>query len=118
MLKPSDPPTGPAGAGDERPVGELVHQLVEDGKSYAAAELGLVKAIASHKASLAALPAALLGAALVLVIAGASALGVGVAMALASFVGPLLGGLIAFLLFAAVAGGLGWFAITKLRRDL
>lgn len=116
MLKPSDPP--PGGADDEKPVGELVHQLVEDGKSYARAELGLVKTIVAQKAGVLALPATLLGAALVLAIAGASALAVGIVAGLARWIGPVLAGLATFLLFGAVAGGLGWWAIQKAKRDL
>jgi len=37
MLKPADPGPPPA----ERPVGELVHELIEEGKAYARAEIGL-----------------------------------------------------------------------------
>lgn len=118
MLKPSDPSPAPPGAADERPVGELVHQLVEDGKDYARAELGLAKAIAARKAGLLALPAALLGVALVLVIAGASALAVSLVLALDHLIGPLLAGLAAFLVFGAIAGGLAWFAIRKARSSL
>ena len=49
-----------------------------------------------------------------LIIAGS----VGVAMALATLVGPLAGGIAAFLLFAAVAGGLAWYGAGRLRKDL
>lgn len=120
MLKPADPPapTEPAGAEDEKPIGELVHQLIEDGKDYARAELGLAKAIASQKAGVLTLPAALLGGAFVLLVAGASALAVSLVLALADSVGPLGAGLIAFLLFAAIAGGLAWWAIRTAKRDL
>jgi hypothetical protein len=37
--------------------------------------------------------------------------------ALSAFMHPLLAGLIAFLVFAAIAGGLGWFGAERLRRD-
>ena len=117
MLKPSDP-IDASGTGDERPIGELVHQLVEDGKSYAHAELGLARTIAAEKGKALALPAALFGAAFVLVLAGACALAVSVVLALDDFVGPLLAGVIALLLFAAVAGGLAWVAIGKIRSGL
>ena len=117
MLKPTEPDTAPE-PGDERPVGELVHQLVEDGKSYARAELGLVKAIATAKGKVLALPAALLAAAFVLAQAGVNALAVGVLLAVSEALGPLLAGLIAFLIFAAIAGGLAWWAIQKVKRDL
>lgn len=115
MLKPSDPSPAPPGAGDGRPVGELVHQLVEDGKDYARAELGLARAIAARKAGALALPAAMLGASLVLAIAAASALAVSLVLALAPLTGPLLAGLAAFLLFGGIAGGLAWFAVRRLR---
>jgi len=56
MLKPVDQAEPPR---EERPVGDLVHQLVEEGKAYARAEIGLAKAIAAAKAKALALPAAL-----------------------------------------------------------
>ena len=43
----------------ERPVGELVHELIEDGKAYARAEVGVVKAIARARGNALALPAGL-----------------------------------------------------------
>ena len=118
MLKPSDPAMVPAEPGEERPVGELVHQLVEDGKAYAQAELGLVKAIAGHTAGALALPAALFAAAFVLLQAGANALAVGVLLAIGLTLGPLLAGLLAFLVFGAIAGGLAWWAMKRINRDL
>ena len=57
MLKPVDPGPPPA----ERPIGELVHELIEEGKAYARAEIGLAKAIAAAKGKALALPAALFG---------------------------------------------------------
>ena len=38
---PNDP--GPQSADNERPIGELVHELIEDGKAYARAELGVAR---------------------------------------------------------------------------
>jgi hypothetical protein len=108
----------PPEPGEERPVGELVHQLVEDGKAYAQAELGLVKAIAGQKASALALPAALFAIAFLLLQAGVNALGVGVLLAIEPALGPLLAGVIAFLIFGALAGGLGWWAMKRINRDL
>ena len=52
MLKPADPGPPPP----ERPIGELVHELIEDGKAYARAEIGLAKAIAAAKGKALALP--------------------------------------------------------------
>jgi len=115
MLKATEQPPRD---GDERPIGELVHQLVEDGKAYARAEVGLVKAIATAKASALAMPAGLLVAALFIGMAALNALAFGVVLTLAKFVGPLLAGLIGLLIFAAIAGGLAWFAIGRIRSAL
>ena len=49
MLKPPNEPEGAPGDND-RAIGELVHELIEDGKAYARAEVGLVKAMAAAKA--------------------------------------------------------------------
>src|SRR5690348_1745278 len=103
MLKPADP--GPAPP--ERPVGELVHQLIEEGKAYAHAEIGLVKAIAAAKGKALALPAALFAVALLFALAAITALALGLVMALATLIGPLAGGLLGMLIFLAVAGALG-----------
>ena len=113
MLKPVDP--GPQGP--ERPVGELVHDLIEDGKAYARAELGLVKAIAAAKGKALALPVAMFGAAFICALAAVTALAVGVVIALETFIGPLAAGFVGMLIFAAIAGLLGWYGYKCLRRD-
>jgi Mg/Co/Ni transporter MgtE len=122
MLKPAEPamqPPEPASApGDERPIGEIVHQLVEEGKAYAQAELGVAKAIAAAKANILKVPAILLGAAFLLLQAAVTVLAVAVFLGLLALMGPILAGLLAFVIFAGLAGGLGWLAIDKLRRDL
>lgn len=118
MLKPADPRMAPSGPHEERPVGELVHQLIEHGKAYARAEIGLVKAIATAKAGALAMPAGLLVLAMFMVGAAFTALAVGVTMVLATFLGPLAGGFVGFLIFAAIAGGLAWFAYSKIRSSL
>ena len=117
MLKPPNDPEQTPGDSD-RPVGELVHELIEDGKAYARAEVSLVKAIATAKANALKLPAILFGIAFLLSLAAITALAVGVAMALATLIGPLAGAIAAFLLFAALAGGLAWYGIERLRKDL
>lgn len=114
MLKPVDPvPQRP-----ERPVGELVHELIEDGMAYARAEIGLVKAIAAAKGKALALPAGLFGAALLFALAGVTALAVGVVIALETFIGPLAAGFVGMLIFFGIAGGLGWWGYQRLRHDL
>ena len=112
MLKPADQPP------PERPVGEIVHELIEDGKAYARAEFGVAKAIAAAKARALALPAGLLGAAFALVQAAITALAVGVFAALYWVFGPVGAGIVAFLIFSALAGGLAWYAVQRLKRDL
>src|SRR3569623_1476683 len=115
MLKVTEQPQP---ADDERPIGELVHQLIEDGKAYARAEVGLVKAIATAKASALAMPIGLLVAALFIGMAALYALAFGIMLALVKLVRPLLAGVIGMLILAAVAGGLVWFAIGRIRSAL
>lgn len=115
MLKPGEhmQPAPP-----ERPVGELVHQLLEEGKAYARAEVGLVKAIASAKGKALALPAGLLGAAFFFVQAAITILAVGVFAMLQWAIGTILAGFVTFLIFAGIAGALVWYALKRLKQDL
>jgi sorbitol-specific phosphotransferase system component IIBC len=120
MLKRTDPggePPQPKGA-DEPSIGELVHELVEEGKAYAKAEIEVLKAIAAAKGKALIFPAILFVAAFILALAAVSALAVGVVIALAKFVGPLAAGVIGLLIFAAIAGGCGWYGSKRLERDL
>src|SRR5689334_192345 len=112
MLKPADPGPPPP----ERPVGELVHELIEQGKAYARAEIGLARAIATAKGKALALPAAMFGAAFICALAAVTALAVGVVIALAKFIGPLAGGLVGMLIFLGLAGGIGWYGYNRLMR--
>ena len=114
MLKPADPGPPPP----ERPVGELVHELIEEGKAYARAEIDLAKAIAEAKARALVLPATLFATAFVFALAAVTALALGVVLALAKFIGPLLAGIVGLIVFAAIAGGLGWYGAERLTRDL
>lgn len=111
MLKPADPNA-------ERPIGELVQELVEEGKAYAKAELDVAKAIATAKGRALIVPAMLFGLAFVLSLAAVTALAVGVVIALAKYVGPLAAGIVGLLIFLAIAGGCGWYGYQRLRRDL
>ena len=113
MLKPVDP-----GPDQERPIGDLVHELIEEGKAYARAEIGLAKAIATAKGKALIVPAILFGTAFILSLAAVTALAVGVVMALAKFIGPLAAVFIGMLIFAAIAGLLGWYGAQRLSRDL
>jgi hypothetical protein len=115
MLKAADQ-AGPPD--EERPVGDLVHQLVEEGKAYARAEIGLAKAIAAAKGKALVLPAALFGAAFIFALAAITALAVGVVLALAKFLGPLLAGIAGLVIFAAIAGGLAWYGAERVKQAL
>lgn len=115
MLKPAEPPLPEPGG--ERPIGELVHQLVEEGKDYAKAELGVAKAIASAKAGSLKVPAILIGAAFMLLQAAVTVLAVALFLSLLPLIGPLLAGIAAFAIFAGIAAGLGWQAVQMIRRE-
>jgi hypothetical protein len=114
MLKPADPASEP----QERPVGELVHELIEEGKAYARAEIGLAKAIATAKGKALAWPAGLFLAALIVVQSAITALAVGVVLALETFIGPFAAGFVGMLIFMVLAGLIGWYGYQRLRRDL
>lgn len=116
MLKPpNDPPTQqPA----DETVGELVQRVIEDGKAYALAELDLAKALAADWLSGLKLPAILFGLAVILALGSVVALAYGVAAGLATLIGPVAGGFVAFLIFAATAGCLAWWAVSKIRELL
>ena len=113
MLKPAEPGPPPP----DRPVGELVSELIDEGKAYARAEIGLAKAIAAAKAKALALPAGLFAASFVFALAAITALAVGVVIALETFIGALAAGFVGMLIFAGVAAGLGWYGYERLRRD-
>jgi hypothetical protein len=101
-----------------RPVGVLVSELIDEGKAYARAEFALYKAIATAKAKALALPAGLFAAAFVFALAAVTALAVGVVLGLTKFIGPLAAGFIGLIIFAAIAGLLGWYGAERLKRDL
>lgn len=111
MLQAAD--TAPPG--EERPIGDLVSELVDEGKAYARAEVDLAKAIASAKANAAKTPAILFVVATFVAMAALNALAFGIVLALDTLMGPLLAGILAFVLIGAVAGLLGWLGVQKLR---
>jgi hypothetical protein len=115
MLKPPEPAREPQ---DERPIGELVQQVVEDAKAYARAELEVAKAIANAKLKALGLSAGLLFVAAMVAQAAITVLAVGLFIILSLVMHPILAGLIASLVFAGLAGGLGWYAVQRLKRDL
>jgi hypothetical protein len=113
MLKPANEPMQEPG--DERPIGEVVHQLIEEGKAYAKAEAELAKAQALARAAGLKAPAILLFSALLFAQAAVSVLAVTIALTLSPMIGPLGGGLVAVLLAGGAAAGLGWLGVQKLK---
>jgi hypothetical protein len=111
MLKPADVPP----ASSERPVGDLVHQLLEDGKAFARAEIDIAKAVATDKARAYRLPAILIAGSLFFLQSAITVLAVAVCLWLVPIIGPLLAGLVAFLLFGGIAGVMVWVGIRKIR---
>ncbi|MEA1071205.1 phage holin family protein [Sphingomonas sp. LY160] len=99
---------------DDRSVGELFSTLVDQGKAYARAEVGYVKASAEAKADRIKAPAGLLAAALLCVVAGTVVLFMTIALGLATLIGPVAGGAVATLLAFGLAGLLALIARNKL----
>jgi len=100
---------------DEKPIGELFGQLIDEGKAYAKAELGLAKASAEAKADEIKWPAILLFSALLFAQAAVTVAAITVAAALAGVIGRIPGGIVAFLLTAGVAYLLFAVAMAKLK---
>jgi hypothetical protein len=100
---------------EERPIGELFGQLIDESKAYAKAELGLAKASAEAKADEYKWPAILLFSALLFAQAAVTVAAVTIAISLATLIGPLAGGLVATLAAAGVAWLLYSVAINRLK---
>lgn len=115
MLKRTDPG---GEAPQERPIGDLVQQLVDDGKAYATAEIGVVQATLKAKGKALILPTSLFAVAFALVLAGITGLALGVFFELYRAMDPILAGVLALILFAGIAGGLVWYAVRRLKQIL
>ena len=113
MLKPAEP--DPNEGAEERPVGELVQQLIEDGKAYAHAELDYGKAVAAAKVETFKLPAILFAAAFLFLQAAIVLLGMTIYATLVSRLGPFLAGFLATLIMLGAAGGMAWYAVKRLK---
>ena len=103
----------PAGT-DESSLGELFGRLSDDARAYAAAEAKLYQAIARRRLSRARNGAIALVAAALLANAALIVLLVGLAMQLAKWVGPALGGLIVTVLALGIAFLLVRYGAAKL----
>jgi hypothetical protein len=114
MLKP--PNETMSGSGDEeRPIGEIVGQLIDEGKDYARAEIGLARANAMAKAEGYKLPAALFGVAVLLSQAAIAVLAFAAFLALAPRIGTVLAGLLVGIVVLGIAAGLVKLALRKLK---
>ena len=111
MLKPTDP----AAPDEERPIGEIVSDLVDEGKAFARAELNLAKAMAAARASALRAPLILLVAATFVAMAALNALAVAIFVLLAMVMNAVLAAILAFLLIGGTAALLGWLGYRKLR---
>lgn len=92
----------PAGT-QERSLGELFGQLSDDARGYAAAEARLYQAIARRRVGRARNGAIALVVAVLLANATLSVLLIGLALQLAHYVGPALGGLIVTVVVLGIA---------------
>ena len=95
---------------EEKPVGELFSKLIDEGKAYAKAEIGLAKATAEAKATSAKKPIIVGFAALLFLQSATTVFAVTVALALETLIGPLAGGLIATVIALGIAAVLGLWA--------
>ena len=103
---------------DQRPIGELFTQLVDEGKSFARAEAAVYKAKARVAAKRSGIAAALGGAALVLTIGAVGALLVGLILSLEPLVGALGATLIVVVVALVIAGLLGMMAYNRFKSAL
>jgi len=116
MLKPPNDTMRPGGPGDdERPIGELVGQLIDEGKDFARAELGLARATAMVKAEGYKIPAALIAMALLLAQAAIAVLAFAVFVALAPLIGTIVAGILVSLIVLGLATLLVWLALRRLK---
>ena len=98
---------GPAQDPRDDSIGDLVGRLVEDGREYARAEIGLYKQIARYRAGRARNGLILLAAGAVLGLSALTALILGFVLGLASLIGPVLAGIAV----ALVLAGAGYFLV-------
>lgn len=115
MLKPADPGPGGPDPDKGKPIGDLLNQIVEDGKAYAQAELKVARAVVGEKVDGLKIPALLGLVAFLFLQAAVVILGLTVYATLVSRLGPLLAGIVSVLLLVGIAGGLGWYAARRLK---
>jgi hypothetical protein len=110
----------PAGDPREETIGDLFGRLVEDGRTYAEAELALIKAIAEYRALRARRALVALAAGWFLLVSSMTALVIGAVTGLSQHMSPFLSGLLVGVPMAAGGYALvsyGWRGIKGLGRD-
>ena len=112
MLKPPEqlPPPEPS-------IGDLIERLFDDALDYGRAEFELLKARALDLAEGYVRAGILFAVAAVFALAAIVTLFVGIAIALARWIGPLGGAVLSTLLAAAIAGLLVWIALRDLKEQ-
>jgi hypothetical protein len=111
---------GPAGDPREESIGDLFGRLVEDGRTYAEAELALIRAIAEYRALRARRALVALAAGWFLLVSSMTALVIGAVTGLSQHMSPFLSGLLVGVPMAAGGYALvayGWRGIKGLGRD-
>jgi len=112
MLKAPEPPPP---AEPDRSIGETIERLFDDALDYGRAELELLKARSLELVQNYVRAAVLFAAAAVLALAGLITLFVGIAIALARWIGPLGGAVVSMLLAGGIAALLVWLALRDLK---
>jgi hypothetical protein len=95
-------------------IGDLFHQLVDDGRAFARAEVNLYKEIALYRAGKAKIGVAALAAGGFLAFAGLIALLVGLVIGLADLIGPVAAGLVVFAVTAIIGFVLVRFGLGRM----
>jgi len=103
-------------AEQDKPIGETVGRLIDDGKAYARAEVDLARVRALMLVERFRSAAILAAAALLFAIGALVALAMTAVLSLANLIGPLGGGLAATLLIGGIAGLLAYLARERFLR--
>jgi uncharacterized membrane protein len=99
--------------GEQPSVGDLFHRLVDDGKTYAKAEVNYYKTVGTERAKALVSPAIFGVAALLFALGAFGALCATIFVALSAVMKDWLAGVLTVLILAAIAGVLGYLAYSK-----
>ena len=104
--------------GEPEGVGDLIHRLVEDGKTYAKAEVDYYKTLGTEKANALKMPVIFGLVALLFALGAFGALIATIFVGLASLMSDTLAGLLTVLICLGIAGALGYLAYSKAKTGL